>query len=164
MGCYNDVSARSHNIMWGDTIEVMQLSEGTVPVVEKVLYAVNLFNKTIPEITPHEDVMLDYARRGFSTCSELAAVLVREKGIPYRVCHAVVGEVVRILCDQNKTAVDMTPELLDEAARKILGKPLGLDAKLLETALDPVKFVEGDGMEPRIFCSRVDGRLDYSPD
>jgi len=142
MGCYNDVCARSHNIMWGDTIEVMQLSEGTVPVVEKVLYAVNLYNKTIPEITPHEDVMLDYARKGFSTCTELVAVLVRERGIPYRVCHAVVGEVVRILCDQRKTAVDVTPEIIDEAARKILGEPLGLDASSLASALDPVRFVE----------------------
>jgi argininosuccinate lyase len=153
MGCYNDVAARSHNIMWGDTIEVMQLSEGTVPVVEKVLYAVNLFNKTIPEITPHEEVMLDYARRGFSTCTELVAVLVRERGIPYRVCHAVVGEVVRILCEQKKTALDMTPEILDAAAIEILGKPLGLDAKTLENALDPVEFVSAHrsqgGVAPR---------------
>ncbi|MBN2577709.1 MAG: argininosuccinate lyase [Pirellulales bacterium] len=143
MGCYCDVAARSHNIMWGDTIEAMQSSEDTVPVVKKVLYAVNLYNKTIPEITPHKDVMLDYARKGFATCSELAAILVREKGIPYRVCHAIVGEVVRILYDEKKaTAVDLTPEILDAAAKKIIGRPVGLDARLLQAAMDPVKFVE----------------------
>ncbi|MBN2217528.1 MAG: argininosuccinate lyase [Pirellulales bacterium] len=141
MGCYNDVCARSHNIIWGDTIEVMQLSEGTVPVVEKVLQAVNLYNKTIPEITPHEDVMLDHARKGFSTCSELAAVLVRERGIPYRIGHAIVGEVVRTLAGEKKTTVDVTPEIVDQAAEKILGEPLELDASLLRSALDPFEFV-----------------------
>ncbi|MBE7560835.1 argininosuccinate lyase [bacterium] len=141
MGAYNDACARSHNIMWGDTIEVMQLSEATVPVVEKVLYAVNLFNKTVPAISVHREVMLKHAAEGFSTCTELAAILVREKKIPWRICHAIVAEVVRELSDSGRTARDMTPELVDEMARRVTGEPLGLDAARIGAALDPVKFV-----------------------
>ena len=142
MGAYNDACARSHNIMWGDTIEVMQLSEATVPVVDKVLYAVKLFNKTIPAISVHREVMLRYAAEGFSTCSELAAIIVRERQIPWRICHAIVAEVVRELSDSGRTASDMTPELVDEMAIKVTGEPLGLDAATMAAALDPVKFVE----------------------
>jgi len=142
MGSYNEVCARSHNIMWGDTREVQQLSEGTVPIARRVMKDVKTFNKAIPEISVHRDKMLTYAQQGFSTCSELAATLVREKGLPWRVCHIIVADVVRLLTEQGKTAADTTPELVDQAAKNIIGEPVGLPAKSLQTAMDPVKFVE----------------------
>lgn len=142
MGSYNEVCARSHNIMWGDTREVQQLSEGTVPIANKVMDMVKFYNKAIPEISVHREAMLKYAQQGFSTCSELAAVLVREKGMPFRVTHAIVAEVVRLLCDQGKTAADTTPDLVDQAAKTITGEPVGLSADMLQSAMDPVKFVE----------------------
>ncbi len=142
VACNTDVCVRSHNIMWGDTIEVMQCQEDTVPVIEKVTAAVNLYNKVIPEISVHQDVMLDRAWKGFSTCTELVNVLIREKEIPQRLCHGVVGEVVRMLSDAGKTAADMTPEIVDQAAEKILGEPLNLDHLTLQSVLDPVRFIE----------------------
>jgi len=142
VGCHSDVCVRSHNIMWGDTIEVMQSQEATAPVVEKVIDAVNLYNKVIPEISVHQDIMLDRARKGFATCTELVNVLIREKEIPQRLCHGVVGEAVRILSDAGKTAADMTPEIIDQAAEKILGERLNLDQQMIQSALDPARFVE----------------------
>jgi len=142
MGSYNDVCARSHNTMWGDVIEVQQCQEGMVPVIEKVIAAVKLYTKTIPEISVHQDVMLDRAAKGFSTCSELVGVLIRERNIPQRVCHGVVAEVVRILSDSGRTAADITPEIIDQAAEKMLGEKLHLNADQIKAVLDPIKFVE----------------------
>ena len=142
MGSYNECCARAHNIMWGDTREVQQLSESTVPIAKKVAHMVELYNQTIPEIILHPEAMLRYAQQGFSTCSELAAVLVRERGMPFRVTHAIVAEVVHLLTDAGKTAADTTPELVDQAATTIIGEPVGLTAEQLRGAMDPVAFVE----------------------
>ncbi|MBE7560233.1 argininosuccinate lyase [bacterium] len=142
MGSYNECCARGHNIQWGDSREVQQLSESTVPIAKKVTQLVQLYNKVIPEIILHPEQMLRYAQEGFSTCSELAAVLVREVGMPFRVTHAIVAEVVRRLIDKGKTAADTTPELVDEAAVAIIGEPVGLTEEQIKGAMDPIVFVE----------------------
>lgn len=142
LGSYIDVSTRSHNIMYGDTIEVIRLSEVMRPVVQKMIEALRIYNKVVPGISVHREVMLRYAHEGYSTCSELAAILVLEKGLAWRVCHAIVAEVVRQLCDENKTADKITSELVDEAAIKITGMPVGLSVEALQSSMDAVKFVE----------------------
>ena len=142
LGAYIDVSTRSHNVMWGDTIEVIRLSDVMRPVAGKMIDAIKVYNKVVPELTPHREVMLRLAREGYSTGTELANILVRERKIPWRICHAIVADVVRTLCDEGKMADKITPAIVDAAARKILGAPLGLTEKELEPALDPVKFVE----------------------
>ncbi|MBE7560231.1 hypothetical protein HS125_15350 [bacterium] len=142
LGAYIDVSTRSHNIMWGDTIEVIRLSDVMRPVVGKMIEAIRIFNKAVPELSPHREVMLRLAREGYSTATELANILVRERRIPWRICHAIVAEVVRTLYDQGRTAAEITPPIVDAAARKIIGEPVDLTPEQLESALDPVKFVE----------------------
>ncbi len=142
LGSYIDVSTRSHNIMYGDTIEVIRLSDVMRPIVHKMIEALHIYDKVIQGISVHRDVMLRYAQEGYSTCSELAAVLVREKGLAWRVCHAIVADVVRQLCDEGKTADMITPDVVDKAAIKITGEQVNLTDKVLQSAMGAVEFVE----------------------
>lgn len=142
LGCYTDIVVRLHNVMYGDTIEVYETTEMVPAVVQQVVTAVNKFDKILHNLTVKTDVMLRFAQRGFSTATELAAILFREAGVPLRVAHAIVGEVVRQVWLDGRTAADITPEHIDRAALQIIGRPLSLPSEKLVAAMDPVHFVE----------------------
>ncbi len=88
-----------------------------------------------------EERMLDLVRQEFSTANNLADVLVRERAMPFRQAHSVVGRLVR-LCVQGAVAPsEVEPELLDQAAAEVGVTPPALDPDAIRQALDPVAFV-----------------------
>jgi len=68
---------------------------------------------------------------------DVASALVREKGLPWRIAHQIVGIAVRFAHERNIKPLEATPELLDEAAVEYMGKPVGLSAEAMREALDP---------------------------
>lgn len=61
--------------------------------IDTVLDCLRAFADMIPAIQPRKEVMLEAARRGFSTATDLADYLVRQ-GIPFRDAHEIVGSAV----------------------------------------------------------------------
>ena len=61
--------------------------------IDTVLDCLRAFGDMIPVIVPRKEVMLEAARRGFSTATDLADYLVG-KGIPFRDAHEIVGTAV----------------------------------------------------------------------
>ena len=97
--------------------------------------------------------MLQLCRAGFSCASELANVIVRRTRLSYRQAHHVTGTVVR-LCAERKIPADRTgAALLDEAARAVVGEPLGFTDAEVQEALDPRHFISvhsvTGGADPR---------------
>ena len=75
--------------------------------------------------------LAEEAGKGFSTATELADVMVRNYGLPFRTAHGIVGRAVRL----GKLDIDT----LEEAASEMAGislKKKGLNAKTLKKALD----------------------------
>jgi argininosuccinate lyase len=78
--------------------------------------------------------MAELAGANFSTATELANWLVRERGLPFRTAHQVVGQVVGALVREGKTFADLarTQELLAEAevdaSQDVLGELLNPSA------------------------------------
>ncbi|UCD29183.1 MAG: argininosuccinate lyase [Planctomycetota bacterium] len=142
LGCYTEIVCRVQNIMYGDTVEVFETSESVPAVAAEVVKSVNTFDKVLHNMTVKKEVMLDYAQRGFSTATELAAILFREARIPLRIAHAIVGEVVRSTWLGGGAASDITSSSIDQAAIKVIERPLNLSPEALSAALDAVKFVE----------------------
>ena len=66
---------------------------------------------------------------------------MRDKNLPWRTAHQIVGILVRLCEERKQGPADVTPAMLDEAARLYHDQPAGLDAKQIETALDPERFV-----------------------
>ncbi len=62
--------------------------------------------------------MLEAAKRGFSTATDLADYLVR-KGIPFRDSHEVVGKSVAYGIEQGKDLSEMTLEELQQFSEEI---------------------------------------------
>lgn len=75
--------------------------------------------------------LAEEAGKGFSTATELADVMVRNYGLPFRTAHGIVGRAVRL----GKLDIDT----LEEAASEMAGislKKKGLNAATVKKALD----------------------------
>ena len=71
------------------------------------------FADLIPALHPKRGNLLQAARRGFATATDLADYLTR-KGVPFRDAHEIVGKAVRRGIETSRDLVDMTLEELRE--------------------------------------------------
>jgi argininosuccinate lyase len=95
----------------------------------------------ISTLTVHREVMARRAAEGFSTVTELADEIVRRTGLSFRQAHHIVGLSTRMAIQAGRKANEITSELVDTAAREVIGEPLGLDKEMVKKALDPVENV-----------------------
>ena len=85
--------------------------------------------------------MREQAWRHWATATDLAGALVRERDLPWRTAHQIVGIVVRLCEERGLGPADVTPALLDEAAIAYHDAPVGLDQRSIAAALDPERFI-----------------------
>lgn len=94
------------------------------------------------------DVLLAAARRNYCTLTELADGLVRDKGLSFRTAHEVVGALTRVAIERGLPGSDaITAALVNEVARDVAGRDLGLVDADLRAALDPRFNVEQRSVE-----------------
>jgi argininosuccinate lyase len=67
--------------------------------------------------------------------------MVVERGFSFRTAHHIMGRLVRLCAERGLGYQHVDPDLVDEAARDITGKPAGLSKAFIEKALDPRQFV-----------------------
>ena len=79
--------------------------------IDTVKASLRVFADMVPGIKLKRDRMLESARRGFSTATDLADYLVR-KGVAFRDAHEVVGKAVRYGVEQSKDLAQMSLEEL----------------------------------------------------
>lgn len=75
--------------------------------VDTVLGCLRAFADMVPALRPKRDKMLQAARQGFATATDLADYLVR-KGVPFRDAHEVVGKAVRLGVETGRDLADMS--------------------------------------------------------
>lgn len=115
-------------LLW-DAVDVVK---STLPILANMLST----------MTIKKERMIQLASSNFSTATELADTIVREKNLPFRTAHTIVGKAVAKAIESCKTPAEINSELIDEVARDVIGKSLGLSNKTVQAALDPKKFVE----------------------
>ncbi len=125
------------------------------------------YNRDLQEVTPHmwnavdtSHLMLNITRemlftaefkqeRGkelaqgnFSTATELADLMVREKNLPFRIAHQIVGRTVTKALDNGIKPKEIDTQFLDEISLELIGKPLKLNEELVKKALDPYNVIK----------------------
>lgn len=99
------------------------------------------FCDLLPALGLRRERMREQAWRHWATATDLAGALVRQRDLPWRTAHQIVGILVR-LCEERGLGPDaVTAALLDEAAMAYHGQPAGLDAESIRHALDPGRFI-----------------------
>ncbi|NOZ24317.1 MAG: hypothetical protein GXP25_24840 [Planctomycetes bacterium] len=104
--------------------------------------ALGFFSGILPMTRPDKEVMLRYAREGYSATPDLSIKLIKEKGLGARRAHRICATFVRMARERGILACNATGELLDEAARVANEEPVGLSTEEVREMLDPVKFIE----------------------
>jgi argininosuccinate lyase len=96
----------------------------------------------LPALRWNRERMAEMAGLHWAQATDVAGALVRERGLPWRTAHQIVGILVRLAEERGLRPADTTTDLLDEAAVEYHGEPAGLSPEALSAALDPRHFVE----------------------
>ncbi|WWD20559.1 argininosuccinate lyase [Kwoniella shandongensis] len=140
-------------INWGGSALAAFRCEGTgdqamrtVPLLDEAFETtkgmLELAGGIIETIIVKDRRMAEILQKSWCTTSNLADVLVREKGLSYRQAHHAVARLVR-LCEVGQVARDqVTPDLLQQASMETLGRSLKMGKEELLATLDPVEFVK----------------------
>jgi argininosuccinate lyase len=86
--------------------------------IDTVKDCLRAFADMIPAIQPRKDKMLEAAKRGFSTATDLADYLVR-RGVPFRDAHEIVGKSVGYGVETGKDLSEMTLAELQQFSTEI---------------------------------------------
>ncbi|KAB2941145.1 MAG: argininosuccinate lyase [Candidatus Methanoperedens nitroreducens] len=105
--------------------------------LDTVRASVRMARGMIGTMSVKKNAMITATNTGFMTATELADVIVRTTGIPFRTAHHIVGAIA-------KTGLTPTLSMLDELSSEIIHEKLsdrGLTEKAIRDALDPVDNV-----------------------
>jgi argininosuccinate lyase len=122
------------------------MGEAAAPLWEAFAQAqgvLHLTRRTVLGLRINTTLMLERAAQDFSTATELADVLVREQGLPFRVAHGIVGALVNRVLQQGLPWRAVTSMMIDDCAREIIGHTLALSDDQIARALDPLRNLEG---------------------
>ena len=125
------------------------------------------YNRDLQEITPHlwnacdvaydtlkivnhmlltvrfnTERCLELAGANFATATDLADIMVRERKIPFRTAHKIVGRIVNEAVAEGVNPSEIDGEYVDNVALELGFDKLGLDDELIHNALNPIENVK----------------------
>jgi argininosuccinate lyase len=122
-------SARSDNLIF---------AYGEVPrSIELASKTTRLMRGVVATLKVHSERMWESLVRGFSQATDLAEFVMQTCEVDYRTAYYVVGAAVREAARAGLRGVDITGEMLDQAALQRIGRTLGLEGRDLSEILDP---------------------------
>ena len=83
------------------------------------------------------DRCAELAGKNFATATDLADIMVREKKIPFRTAHKIVGRIVNEATSNEMAEEDITSKFIDDIAVELGFDELNLADDLIQRALNP---------------------------
>ncbi|RJG21653.1 argininosuccinate lyase [Paenibacillus thiaminolyticus] len=143
VGNTNTVLTMIHNTPFGDIVDT---EDDMQPYAWKSLGMIDniyrLFAAVIGTMEVNKEVLRKRTQGSFATVTELADTLVRTDGLSFRQAHHIVSDVVQQALAQGLAADQITLTLVNESARRQIGRETTLNEETLREALDPVHFVD----------------------
>ena len=109
--------------------------------IDSLRTSLDMIHKLVPKLKVNGDVS-ERALKNFVAATELANLLVRNYGVPFRSAHKIVGALVKTLIEAKMTFADATPKMLSKAAEESTGTKLIVKAEDIKALADPLKIVE----------------------
>ncbi len=120
--------------------DMQELSPILADALSSTKDSVSILEKVLGSMEVRVGKLEEAAGGSFLTATELADLLVRKRGLPFRTAHQIVGRAVARSIRRGDGEFDASS--LEEAAREVLGRRLGLDEKAVKRALSPRRAVE----------------------
>jgi argininosuccinate lyase len=102
----------------------------------------NITREMLSSVDFKEERALKLAKANFSTATELADLMVKEKKIPFRVAHQIVGRTVTQAIERGLKPEEIDSKFLDKISEEVTGESLDLDDELVRKALDPYEVIK----------------------
>ena len=131
---------------------------------EQVLRALKVTAGVVATLKVNRQRMLELVSSFWAQIPDLAAVVVMERGLPWRVAHQIAGTLVRLAEEEGKGPADITPEMLDRAADVYMGRPVNLGAEAIGRAMDPVDAVRNRVMTGSAGPKEMERQIGLSKD
>jgi argininosuccinate lyase len=133
-------SGVAHQVTPSGQIDNRIFAYGGVPqALEQTRQAIQLLAGTIAGLTIHQAVMAQRAGQNYSGATDLTEVIMLATGLDIGTAHRIVGQAIRAALQAARL---LDPELLDQAANNVIGRPLNLSQAQIAVALDPLAIVE----------------------
>lgn len=107
------------------------LTEESLRVMEGVISSLEVNRERCIEAT----------ERSYAVALDLAEALVREKGLPFRLAHMVVGRIVRRAFESGRRLSEISPHELEEEAA-VLGAGVKVDAEFIKKYTNPMSSLQ----------------------
>jgi len=128
-----------HNTPFGDIVDTEDdLQPLVFSMFRDAVRAVKLVAAAMPTAEFDAAGLESRAGEGDTTMTELADVLVRDHGLPFRTAHAVTTTLIAV---RRADPARPLSELLAEVCRQIVGEPLSYTAEALTDILSPRHFI-----------------------
>ncbi|MHA1605258.1 MAG: lyase family protein, partial [Candidatus Freyarchaeota archaeon] len=121
----------------GYNLDFQEITPKLWETLDETVESVNVLSKLIVELKVNKDEILDRCSRYFFTSTELANMLTRKYGVPFRIAHKIVGLTVKRLIEKKLTLQDLTPEFLSEAAKEAYGVSLNVEMEDIRASINP---------------------------
>jgi argininosuccinate lyase len=86
--------------------------------------------------------MAELASANFCTATDLADLLVQSGGLSFNEAHHVTGRTVRLALEKGLASLQVGADLVESAAREVLGRHIRLDERAIKEAMDPVMALQ----------------------
>ena len=93
-------------------------------------------------VTFNTERCLELAGANFATATDLADIMVRERKIPFRTAHKIVGRIVNEAVAEGVNPSEIDGAYVDNVAEELGFDKLGLDDELIHNALNPIENVK----------------------
>lgn len=143
IGITSTVLYSMHNTPYGDIGDIKATpSSGiweSLDMMERIYIDMA---STIKNIYIDKEILHNRVMNSFCTVTELADNLVRCENISFRTAHQIVSNMVKKAKMRHLTSVDITTDMLNEAAQEVIKRMLTISQKNLIDSLNPIKFIE----------------------
>ena len=140
-GCVRSISCRPGEPHASPTSTCIKVAEPTWRALDTATGTVRLLGDAIESVRFNEDRMLERAEPGFSTVSELAELLQRRGGQPFRVVHRLIGQIINSVIEEGKTAMDIDVQCIITTAKRLNFTPVEVNDAEVRRALDSREFI-----------------------
>jgi len=122
-------------------LDLQEVTPKLWDALETMEDSLGMLSKIIPHLRVNRDVF-DKPSLSFLTSTELANMLVRKYGVPFRTAHRIVGSLVKVLMEKGESLLSATPELLSRVAHETARIQLRVKTEDIRLSTDPLNFVE----------------------
>ena len=126
----------------GHNFDVYEVDVILSESVRELLMSLMITEKVIRTLKVNEERMEEALGDSYITATELADVMVREAGIPFRASHQVVGSLVREAIEEGMKLSEVSTDMVDRVCHEVTGRKAGLTEDVIRGATDPRINVE----------------------